>query len=85
MAEALKCDRCGCLYESYTPEAPKKAKGGAVNKFFDLDTSAYLFSSLSPLTGRYQGYNSVLRGVLLDLCPKCRESFIEWFNSPESK
>lgn len=84
MAKALKCDRCGCLYEHYVPEAHKKAKEG-VNKLFDMSELMYKFASLTPMTGRYSGYGSIMSNTSLDLCPKCRESFIEWFDSPESK
>lgn len=55
MAKALKCDRCGCLYESYIPEAPKKAKEG-VNKLFDTSSSAYTATSVAILQGRYENY-----------------------------
>lgn len=80
MAKALKCDRCGCLYESYTPERPKIAKGD-VNKFFDSHPAAYLMTKVQILLH----HSEIVACVPFDLCPECRKSFIEWFNSPESK
>lgn len=83
MANAKKCDRCGDFYESYTPE--REDANECKSKIFKSYPVAYQTTCLGLGFETDEGYAVVCGRNVIELCPKCRESFIEWFNSPESK
>lgn len=77
--KALKCDRCGDLYET------KEAKSAIFVEFKFEDVHSEPVSDLTPEALKKRRSNNVEIKACLghdpDLCPKCREAFKNWWES----
>lgn len=86
MSMAFKCNRCGSLYEYYSPqpESSNRRKKDEVRPFPDLYSSQ--FDTILTAYTSCSGYTKITQNRnLINLCPKCREEFINWFNNPNKE
>jgi len=67
MARAYKCDRCGSYYDFY----------GDTNKAVRFAGTMICINSIS---ANYKDKSNSCRDVRVDICPRCKESFLKWWN-----
>lgn len=77
MSKAFKCNRCGKYYEKYDTTAR------IINEKLGRSGFDSIITCKRSNVSETNGFFNV--SSLLDLCPKCKEEFINWFNSPNKE
>lgn len=79
MADAKKCDRCGCFYGIIKEKPTKENTSLKLNERVYKDKRTLLVSSYVGLDGNLYDIE------ITDLCPNCYENLIKWVNSYKEK